>query len=297
MFHFKFRIVLFIGLYVITAGWNLKMENSPYILFKEEWKAEDPIIPSLRTQITDTTSTLTNAQKSSLTDTLIAFEKRKGSQIAVLIVGSTGDWAIEEYAVKVFETWKLGRKGIDDGILIVVAIQDHKTRIEVGYGLEGTIPDAIAKRIIEEFMIPRFREGNYFQGISDGIDKLILKIDGEELPETNKTPTFLEVINENSEYIIPYSVLSIFAAILLMAGGIILFTIIVGIGLFFYLLAASKIAAICYVILFIAYIVFINKINEKMAKKILLEKDFVRFHRIRRGFFTFGKSQLLFLEQ
>ncbi len=68
--------------------------------------------------------------------------------------------------------------------MIVVAIQDHKTRIEVGYGLEGAIPDAIAKRIIEEFMIPRFRDGDYFQGVFDGIDKLITKIDGEELPKT-----------------------------------------------------------------------------------------------------------------
>ncbi len=83
MFPFRIGIVFLISLYVTTAGWNLKMENFPYILFKEEWKAEDPVVPPLRTQITDTTSTLTNAQKSSLTDTLIAFEKRKGSQIAV----------------------------------------------------------------------------------------------------------------------------------------------------------------------------------------------------------------------
>ncbi len=187
------KIFFFVCLFLCTAGIHLKTGNPHSIFIIEVWKAEDPIIPPLRTQITDTTSTLTNAQKSSLTDTLIAFEKRKRSQIAVLIVGSTGDWAIEEYAVKVFETWKLGRKGIDDGILIVVAIQDHKTRIEVGYGLEGTIPDAIAKRIIEEFMIPRFREGNYFQGISDGIDKLILKIDGEELSKTGASASLSDI--------------------------------------------------------------------------------------------------------
>ncbi|EMY77768.1 PF04536 family protein [Leptospira weilii serovar Ranarum str. ICFT] len=181
----RWRIFFFLCLFAITAGWNIKTEDSSLILSEEVWKAEDPVIPPLRTQITDTTSTLTDKQKSGLTSTLVAFETKKGSQIAVLVVGSTGDWTIEEYAVRVFETWKLGRKGIDDGILLVVAIQDHKTKIEVGYGLEGALPDVVCKRIIEEFMIPRFREGDYFQGISDGLDKLIAKIDGEELPEAS----------------------------------------------------------------------------------------------------------------
>ncbi|AOP33239.1 hypothetical protein A0128_04870 [Leptospira tipperaryensis] len=172
----------FLGLLLLTAGWNVRTENSSWILQREEWRAEDPEIPTLRTQITDMTSTLTDSQKSVLTGRLVQFEKRKGSQIAVLVVGSTKDWSIEEYAVKAFEKWKLGRKGVDDGVLLVVAIQDHKTRIEVGYGLEGAVPDAIAKRIISDFMIPQFKNGDYYQGISEGIDHLISTINGEELP-------------------------------------------------------------------------------------------------------------------
>ncbi|MBM9499035.1 TPM domain-containing protein [Leptospira sp. 201903071] len=177
------KVFLFLGFFLLTAGWNLRIENSSWILQNEEWRAEDPEIPALRTQITDTTSTLTDSQKSVLTGRLVQFEKRKGSQIAVLVVGSTKDWTIEEYAVKAFEKWKLGRKGTDDGALIVVAIQDHKTRIEVGYGLEGAVPDAIAKRIISDFMIPQFKNGNYYQGISDSVDQLISVVNGEELPE------------------------------------------------------------------------------------------------------------------
>ncbi len=172
----------FFGLLLLTAGWSVRTENSSWILQREEWRAEDPEIPALKTQITDTTSTLTDSQKSVLTGRLVQFEKRKGSQIAVLVVGSTKDWSIEEYAVKAFEQWKLGRKGVDDGVLLVVAIQDHKTRIEVGYGLEGAIPDAIAKRITSDFMIPHFKNGDYYQGISEGIDRLISTINGEELP-------------------------------------------------------------------------------------------------------------------
>ncbi|TGK36392.1 hypothetical protein EHQ12_05190 [Leptospira gomenensis] len=180
------RAFLFVVLFFSATGWNPKPGN-PGITpsFREEWIAEAPQIPLLQTQITDTTSTLTDKQKAVLTKTLVEFEKRKGSQIAVLLVGSTENWSIEEYAVKTFETWKLGRKGTDDGILIVVALRDHKTRIEVGYGLEGAVPDAIAKRIISDFMIPQFREGDYYTGISEAIDRLIEKIDGEDLPAAN----------------------------------------------------------------------------------------------------------------
>ncbi|WP_061235119.1 TPM domain-containing protein [Leptospira weilii] len=292
------KIFFFVCLFLCTAGIHLKTGNPHSIFIIELWKAEDPIIPPLRTQITDTTSTLTNAQKSSLTDTLIAFEKRKGSQIAVLIVGSTGDWAIEEYAVKVFETWKLGRKGIDDGILIVVAIQDHKTRIEVGYGLEGTIPDAIAKRIIEEFMIPRFREGNYFQGISDGIDKLILKIDGEELSKTGAS-TSLSDINVDSpiteedlrtveqkddsdkdildKYIVFLAGLffAIFAISIIIAvfigSGIFGIIVLTGLVFFMVILSESTILGIGFLIL---WILFFSMLAYYLREKIMRPRSF-----------------------
>uniref|UniRef100_UPI0009E2E48E TPM domain-containing protein n=1 Tax=Leptospira noguchii TaxID=28182 RepID=UPI0009E2E48E len=240
------KILFFVCLLVCTAGIHLKIGNPHSIFIIEQWKAEDPIIPLLRNPITDITSTLTKEEKTQLTNRLISFETEKGSQIAVLIVGSTGEWSMQEYAVNVFEKTKLGRKEIDDGVLIVVAIQDHKTRIEVGYGLEGTIPDATAKRIVEEFMIPKFREGNYFQGISDGIDAVMTKINGEELSQTNKIPKFFEVINEYSiDYFPTFVSIIVIISILISIGifgtigmaGILIFigyiweSIILGIGI------------------------------------------------------------------
>ncbi|MFA4794479.1 TPM domain-containing protein [Leptospira kirschneri] len=235
------KILFFVSLLVCTAGIHLKIGNSHSIFIIEEWKTEDQNIPLLRSPVTDTTSTLTKEQKTQLTNRLISFETEKGNQIAVLIVGSTGEWTIEEYAVKVFEKTELGRKGIDDGVLIVVAIQNHKTKIEVGYGLEGTIPDATAKKIIEEFMIPKFREGNYFQGISDGIDTIITKINEEELPKTNisqiaeeKFPV-VEQKNDFDKYVafVPYVIVAIFAIVTLVVSGIVGLIMLIGVFVFF----------------------------------------------------------------
>jgi uncharacterized protein len=134
-------------------------------------------------RVSDQTGTLSAAQQQALSDRLAAFEQAKGSQIAVLIVPSTGDETIEQYTLRVAESWKLGRKEVDDGLLLLVALDDRALRIEVGYGLEGAIPDAIAKRVIEEIITPRFRAGDYAGGIDAGVDRLIGLIDGEPLPE------------------------------------------------------------------------------------------------------------------
>ncbi len=112
-------------------------------------------IPPLKTRVTDITGTLTDGQLAGLEAKLWDFEKRKGSQVAVLIVPTTQPEAIEQYSIRVFDQWKLGRKGVDDGILLLVAKDDRKLRIEVGRDLEGVIPDAIAKRIIVEAIAPR----------------------------------------------------------------------------------------------------------------------------------------------
>jgi uncharacterized protein len=133
-------------------------------------------------RVTDQTGTLRAEQKAALERMLEAFEARKGSQIAVLMVPTTGGEAIEQYALRVAEAWKLGRKGVDDGALLVVAKDDRAMRIEVGYGLEGALNDATAKRIIAELITPRFREGDFFGGISAGVDRMIKVIDGEPLP-------------------------------------------------------------------------------------------------------------------
>ncbi|WP_028081734.1 TPM domain-containing protein [Solimonas soli] len=142
----------------------------------------DVAVPALAARVTDQTGTLTAEQKAALEQKLAAFEQRKGSQIAILIVPTTEPETIEQYSIRVAEQWKLGRKGVDDGLLILVARNDRTLRIEVGYGLEGVVPDAIAHRVIDEIIVPRFRDGDYYGGLDAGVDQLIKVVDGEPLP-------------------------------------------------------------------------------------------------------------------
>jgi len=140
-------------------------------------------VPPIGGRVTDLTATLTDDQKSFLEKTLRSFEARKGSQVAVLIVPSTAPETIEQYALRVAEEWKPGRKKVDDGALLVVAKDDRTLRIEVGYGLEGALTDAASKRIISEIIVPRFREGDFNGGIYYGVDRILRVIDGEPLPK------------------------------------------------------------------------------------------------------------------
>ena len=149
--------------------------------------AEAPV-PPLAGRITDQTATLTAEQKAALEQTLQAFETRKGSQIAVLIVSTTAPETIEQYALRVAEQWKLGRRQVDDGAVFVVAKNDRALRIEVGYGLEGALNDATSKRIISEIITPRFKQGDFYGGITAGIDQIIRVVDGEPLPEPKGRP-------------------------------------------------------------------------------------------------------------
>ena len=139
-------------------------------------------VPVLRQHVTDLTGTLTVAQVSELEASLAALEQRKGSQLAVLMVPSTGEQAIEEYSLAVVEKNKTGRAKVDDGLLLLIAKDDRKARIEVGYGLEGAVTDALASRVIREYLAPRFREGDYFGGIRDATTTLTKLVDGEALP-------------------------------------------------------------------------------------------------------------------
>ncbi len=139
-------------------------------------------IPPLAGRITDQTSTLSTEQKAVLEQTLQAFETNKGSQLAVLIVPTTAPETIEQYALRVAEQWKLGRNKIDDGALLIIAKTDRALRIEVGYGLEGALNDATSKRIISEIMTPRFKQGDFYGGITAGIDQIIRVVEGEPLP-------------------------------------------------------------------------------------------------------------------
>ena len=140
-------------------------------------------IPALAARVTDLTGTLTPTERSGLEEKLSAFEARKGAQIAVLIVPTTQPEAIEQYSIRVVDSWKLGREKPDDGALLLVAMQDRALRIEVGRGLEGALTDLVSNRIIDETITPRFREGDFAGGISAGVDRMISVIDGEPLPE------------------------------------------------------------------------------------------------------------------
>ena len=139
-------------------------------------------IPELKTRVTDLTQTLSQPQQAALEAKLAAFEQKKGSQIAVLIVPSTKPEEIEQYSTRLVQTWKFGRKKEQDGVLILVAKDDHKIRIEVDSGLQGAIPDLIAKRIISEIITPKFKQYDFYGGLDSGIDKLIGLVDGEALP-------------------------------------------------------------------------------------------------------------------
>ena len=139
-------------------------------------------VPALTGRVVDQTGTLSASEVDTLTQRLKDLETRKGSQVAVLIVPTTQPEAIEPFSIRVAEAWKIGRRKIDDGALLVVAKNDHKLRIEVGYGLEGALPDVTARRIIDEFIVPRFKEDDFAGGISAGVDRMIRAIDGEPLP-------------------------------------------------------------------------------------------------------------------
>lgn len=145
-------------------------------------RAELVPVPVLQHRVTDLTQTLTPDQQSQLEAKLAGFEQQKGSQIAVLIISSTKPEEIEQYSIRVVDAWKLGRKKQDDGVLLLVAKDDRKMRIEVGYGLEGAIPDLIAKRIISEIMVPSFRQGDFYGGINNAVEQVIRLISGEQLP-------------------------------------------------------------------------------------------------------------------
>lgn len=139
-------------------------------------------VPPLGARVTDQTGTLSAEQKASLERTLQAFEARKGSQIVVLMVPSTAPETVEQFALRVAEQWRPGRRKIDDGALLLVAKDDRALRIEVGYGLEGALNDAAARRIVSGVIAPRLSEGDFFGGIAAGVDRMIRVVDGEPLP-------------------------------------------------------------------------------------------------------------------
>jgi len=143
-------------------------------------------VPVLERRVTDLTNTLSTEAQQRLEGRLASFEAEKGSQVAVLLVPTTGPEDIEQYSIRVVDAWKLGRKGVDDGVLLIVAVEDRAMRLEVGYGLEGVLPDAVAKRIVSDVITPFFRQGDYEGGLQAGVDRIISVVEGEPLPEPER---------------------------------------------------------------------------------------------------------------
>ena len=151
-------------------------------------QAQSPLpVPALTSRVVDQAAILRPDQRAALDAQLAAIESQHGAQLAILTVPTTGGEPIEAFGLRVAEAWKLGRaevdgRRVDDGLIVIVAVQDRRMRIEVGYGLEGAIPDAVARRIIDERMAPRFREGDWFTGLSSAVSAIGALVAGEQLP-------------------------------------------------------------------------------------------------------------------
>lgn len=172
-------------------------------------------VPPLKSPVTDLTGTLSAADVTALQQKLLAFEQRKGSQIFVLIVPTTQPETIEQYAIRVADAWKPGRKGVDDGALLVVAKDDRTLRIDTRYGLEGVLNDAISKRIVDDVIVPRFKAGDFAGGMNAGVDWMIRLVDGESLPApTPKRPTPGNMGNLESLFVIGFILVVVVGGIL-----------------------------------------------------------------------------------
>lgn len=145
-------------------------------------------VPPLSGRVVDLAGALSGADREALTSKLTAFEQSKGSQVAVLVMPSLGGEAIEDFATRVTDQWKLGRAGVDDGVLLVVAMSERRMRIQTGRGVQGVLTDALSKRIIAERMTPLFREGNVPGGIQAGVDAILAAVSGETLPAPGQAP-------------------------------------------------------------------------------------------------------------
>jgi uncharacterized protein len=217
--------------------------------------AEEVSVPALTARVTDLTGTLTTEQQSTLETRLQALEAQKGSQIAVLLVPTTQPETIEQYSIRVVDQWKLGRKKVDDGVLLLIAKSDRKLRIEVGYGLEGALPDVIAKRIIAEDITPHFKQDDFYGGIVAGITRIDAVIQGEPLPAPPQQSNGSTSIENYFFFLIFFALItgSILRRILgtfpgalvngglvgvstLVLGGGVIFAIIFGIVAFFFAL-------------------------------------------------------------
>ena len=143
-------------------------------------------IPKFEALVVDSTGTLTAAQQSSLDEKLTAFQARKGSQIAVLILPTTQPEDIAQFGIRLAEAWKAGRQKVDDGAIFIVAKDDREMRVEVGRGLEGVLTDITTSRILNDTVVPLFKQGDFFGGVNAGVDQILRVVDGEPLPAPDR---------------------------------------------------------------------------------------------------------------
>lgn len=143
-------------------------------------------VPPLQTRVTDKVGMLAESQRDALENVLREYETRTGSQIAILLISKTEPEAIEQYGIRVFDTWKLGRKGTDDGVLLIVAKDNppslRRLRIEAGRGVQGSLTDAQSKRILQDVIAPHFRQNDFYGGLAAGVSAITSLIDQEQLP-------------------------------------------------------------------------------------------------------------------
>ena len=173
------------GHHVLRSVWIARFFSTWLLLwaFAFPWQVfAEVAVPALSARVIDQTKTLTPDQLRTLDQKLREIEARKGSQVVVLMVPTTKPEEIEQFAIRVADKWKIGRKKVDDGVIVLIAKNDRAVRIEVGYGLEGALTDALNKRIIDGAIIPRFKQQDFYGGISAGVDQIGRVIDGEILP-------------------------------------------------------------------------------------------------------------------
>ena len=144
-------------------------------------------LPPYETRVTDLTGALTAAQQAAIEEKLAAFERRKGAQIAVLILPTTAPEDIAQFGIRLAEAWKLGRAKPDDGAIFIVARDDRTMRVEVGRGLEGALTDIAVSRILNDTVVPLFRAGDFHGGVNAGVDQILRVVDGEALPATDQS--------------------------------------------------------------------------------------------------------------
>ena len=191
-------------------------------------------VPPLAKRVTDLTNTLKPAQRSQLESILHSYEVQKGSQVAVLLVPSTKPESIEDYSIRVAEKWKIGRRKVDDGLILIIAKDDRRLRIEVGYGLEGILTDTVTNKIINYIIKPHLKKGDFYMGIKKGLEGILTVIQGEELPEPTRVSSLKRYPRSKNSLYLLFLFLAVFLARILRGtlGAVTSSVIIMAISIF-----------------------------------------------------------------